>query len=360
MPDVLLFGATGYTGALTAEALSRRDIDFVVAGRDPAKLEAVAARTGASDARRAEVGDIDGLVQALSDVKVMITTVGPFEQLGDTAAEAALRAGVHYLDSTGETAFIDHLVERYGARAEDAGIVMAPAMGFDEVPADVASSLAVEGLERPDLVLTYAVPRTASTGTLRTLTANIASRDARWVSDGRPTTVASASRKRWAPMPDPLGPKLSIAFPFAIGALAPMHLDLKSLELYGTVSRVEAGAIRASMPIVKRVLKTRVAQGAIGVVLDRLPDGPGEAIRRAGRWTILAEARSEGTVRSVALSGVDIYGLTGETLAAGALKLAREGHANGGVMAPVAAIGLDTLHKELIAIGVDIQTYEPA
>src|SRR5688500_5496661 len=146
MPDVLLFGATGYTGSLTAAALGRRGADFVVSGRSREKLEALAARTGATDARVAAVGDVDALVGALSDVKVMITCVGPFEQLGDTAAEAAIRAGVHYLDSTGESSFVDRLVRSFGPRAESAGIVMAPCMGFDEVPADVALSLAVAGI----------------------------------------------------------------------------------------------------------------------------------------------------------------------------------------------------------------------
>ncbi len=360
MPDVLLFGATGYTGALTAEALGRRDADFVVAGRNLAKLEAIAERTGASDVRQAEVGDVDGLTRALGDVKALITTVGPFLQLGDTAAEAAVRAGVHYVDSTGESAFIDRLVGAFGARAADAGIVMAPAMGFDEVPADVAATLAVEGMERADLVLTYAMPKRASTGTLRTLATNIVTSDARWVSNGSRTTVATASRRRWAPMPAPMGPKLSVAFPFSIGELAPMHLDLNSLELYGIVARAQAGAMRASMPVVKQALRMRPVQGAINMVLDRMPDGPGEAKRRRDRWSILAEARSGDEWRNVSLRGVDVYGLTAETLAAGALKLARDGHGSGGVMAPVPAIGLDTLHKELIAAGVDIQTYEPA
>jgi short subunit dehydrogenase-like uncharacterized protein len=360
MPDVLLFGATGYTGALTAEALGRRDVDFVVAGRNLAKLEAIAERTGASDARRAEVGDVEALVRALGDVKALITTVGPFVQLGDTAAEAAVRAGVHYVDSTGEAAFIDRLVGRYGTRARDAGIVMAPSMGFDEVPADVAATLAVDGIARSDLVLTYAMPRRASTGTLRTMAANILSSDVRWVSDGARTRVASGSKRRWAPMPDPMGPKLSVALPFSIGELAPMHLDLNSLELYGVVSRGQAGAMRASMPVIKQVLKAPPVQGAINMVLDRMEAGPDEAKRSRDRWSILAEARSGDTWRNVSLSGVDVYGLTAETLAAGALKLAREGNDSSGVLAPVPAIGLDVLHKELIAAGVDVQIYEPA
>ena len=359
MPDVLLFGATGYTGSLTADALGRRGADFVVAGRSPEKLEALAARTGASGVRVAAVGDVDALADALSDVKVMITCVGPFEQLGDTAAEAAVRAGVHYMDSTGESSFIDRLVRSFGPRAEKAGIVMAPAMGFDEVPADVALSLAVAGIPRADAVVTYSMPRQISTGTLRTVLANIAKRDGRWVTDGTSEAVATGSRKRWAPMPPPLGPKLGVSLPFSIGEIAPLHLDLNSLELYGIVPRYQAGAMRYSMPFVKLTLGSRPVQGLVGKVLDRRTAGPTDEKRHSDKWAILAEARSGSMWRNVAMLGRDVYGLTAETLAAGAVKLAEQGHEGAGVMAPVQAVGLETLHKELIDFGVDVQVYEP-
>jgi short subunit dehydrogenase-like uncharacterized protein len=359
MPDVLLFGATGFTGTLTAEALGRRGADFVVAGRSREKLEALAARTGARGARVAEVGDVDTLTEALADVKVVITCVGPFKQLGDTAAEAAIRAGVHYVDSTGEGAFIQHLIGDFDARAREAGIVMAPAMGFDDVPANVALALAGEGIERPEAVLTYSMPKRASTGTMRTILTNIATADSSWISNGHQTRVRAGAKSRWAPMPPPLGPKLGVSLPFAIGELAPLHLDLASLELYGVVSRFQAPAMKVSMPAVKLVLGAGPVKALTNKVLDRRSPGPDEDDRHADKWAILAEARAGREWRNVALLGTDVYGLTAETLASGAMHLAREGHEGAGVMAPVQAIGLDVLQKELIDFGVDIQTYEP-
>ena len=167
MPDVLLFGATGYTGQLTARALAARGATFIVAGRDRSSLEQLATATGAAGVAVAEVGDVPALAQAAADTRVLLTCVGPFASLGRTATDAAVAAKVNYLDSTGEGVFIADMIERCDAPARAAGIAMAPAMGFDEVPADVAATLATQDLGGTDLVLTYAVSVTPSSGTIR-------------------------------------------------------------------------------------------------------------------------------------------------------------------------------------------------
>ena len=360
MSDICLFGATGYTGTLTAEALGRRGASFTLLGRDRAKLERLAESAGASDVRLAEVGDTDGLVAALKDAKVLLTCVGPFMELGDTAAEAAVRAGVHYIDSTGEGDFIDRLIERYDARARAAGVAMAPSMGFDEVPADLAVTLATEGMSQVDAVLTYAFPSHASAGTLKTIAGGIAGSDGRWIKDGKPVSIRSGSRRRWAPMPPPLGPKLSIPLPFAESRLAPLHVDLRSLELYGTTDRLQAAAMRPGLPLLRAALAIPGASKAIGAMIDRLPAGPDEATRAKDRWTVLAEARSGDDWRNVALSGTDPYGLTAETLAAGAMALAADGSEGSGVVSPVQVVGKDLLEKELRESGAAFEIYEPA
>lgn len=160
-------------------------------------------------------------------------------------------------------------------------------------------------------------------------------------------------------MPAPLGPKLGIAMPLAIGQLAPLHLDLQTLEVYGTSTPVQATAMRLGMPVTKAVLGLGVTQRAVDAVLDRRSPGPDPIARQQDRFTILVEAWSGSAWRNVSLQGVDPYGITAETLAAGALKLVRDGHDSAGVMAPTQAIGLDVLHKELIDLGVDIVVHEP-
>jgi short subunit dehydrogenase-like uncharacterized protein len=359
MPDILVFGATGYTGRLTAHALYRRGARFAIAGRDFHKLSALARSTGAPDVRIADVDDIESLVRALHDVRALITCVGPFVQLGATAVEAALRARVHYLDSSGEGEFVGHLVEEYDGPARDAGIAMAPCMGFDEVPADVASTLAASQLERPEVTVTYALPSLASRGTLKSAL-GILSTPGTWLVDGRRERVDAGRHKRWAPMPPPLGPRASVSFPFAINHLAPLHLDLRSFRTYATVGGPQGVAVRAAGPALRALRSLPGGRAASDMVVEMglIGEGPDEEKRR-GKWTVLAEARDAATWRNVALVGSDPYGLTAELLASCALEMVLEDYDRSGVVAPVQAVDVDFFQKVLLESGTSIESYGP-
>lgn len=357
MPDILLFGATGYTGRLTAHALARRGADFAIAGRNRHRLQELADATGGPDVRVAAVGDPDALTEALGDVKVLITCVGPFVELGATAVEAALRVGVHYIDSTGEGTFIEDLIASRSQDAKEAGIAMAPALGFDEVPADTAATLATEGMVKADLVLTYAFPSSGSRGTLRSAL-RIAGADGVWIEDGRERRIRTGERTRWAPMPAPLGPKPALAFPLAEGHLAPLHLDLNSLELYVTTDPIQKVLMRGGLPLLAAATRSPVGHKITQLVLDRLPEGPNDRQRAAGRWTVLAEARSGDTWRNVSLSGTDVYGLTAEFLSAGAMRMCEDDFDLTGVVSPVQVMGIDRWRKEFIDHDVVVDTYQ--
>jgi short subunit dehydrogenase-like uncharacterized protein len=356
VPDILLFGATGYTGRLTAHALARRGLGFAVSGRDEHKLRTIAAATGGPEVRVAEVGDTDSLVRALEDVRVLITCVGPFIELGATAVEAALRAGVHYIDSTGEVTFVTRLIARSDAAARARGIAMATAMGFDEVPADVAVALACADMETPAAALTYAVPSTGSVGTIRSALGILASAGV-GVEDGMWTQLRAGDERRWSPMPPPLGVRLSTSAPFAIGRLAPLHTEFASLKAFMTIGRARLAALKLGLPLMRAIVNSSAGRAATEVVLRRLPEGPSERAR-SSRWTVLAEARSSTTRRNVAVVGRDVYGLTAELLAAGAGVMAGDDYDLSGVMSPVQALGVEFLQKELSEQGVTIDVYD--
>ncbi len=356
MPDILLFGATGYTGRLTAHALARRGARFAIAGRDRNKLETLSEASGGPEVRVAAVGDVDALARALRDVKVMITCVGPFSELGWTAVEAALQARVHYVDSTGEGTFIERLIATRSNEARDSGIAMAPAMGFDEVPGDVAATLATRDLDQPDLMLTYAFPSSGSRGTLRSIF-GIAAAEGAWLEQGRVRRVKAGEENRWAPMPPPLGPKPAVSFPLAEGHLAPLHLDLHSLQLYVTTDPLSRSLMRVGIPMLKLASSEPVRKLA-DRILDLLPEGPNDRQRARGRWTILAEARGGDRWRNVAITGRDVYGLTAEFLSAGALRMSETDFDLRGVVSPVQVMGIDRWRKEFLDHDVRVDVYE--
>ncbi len=149
---VICFGATGYTGRLTAEVMVRAGMAPVLAGRSP---EALAALTGdlaglgpidlPATWQVADASDPDS-VRALvtSPDDVLVTTVGPFARLGRPAVDAAINAGAGYVDSTGEPAFLREVFEDDGPRAAATGARLLPAFGYDYVPGNLAGALAIE------------------------------------------------------------------------------------------------------------------------------------------------------------------------------------------------------------------------
>lgn len=356
MPDIVLFGATGYTGRLTARALQKRQAKFIVVGRDRKKCEDLASQTDAADVAIAQVGDVQALTRAVAGAKVLVTCVGPFVDLGWTAVEAALAAGVHYVDSTGEGVFIERLIAEKGGEAKDKGIAMAPAFGFDEVPADVTATLAAEGLERPDLTLTYAFPSTGSRGTVKSAQGIMLSQGP-WIEDGRRRMIRMGEEMRWAPMPPPLGPRSSVSFPFAEGHLGPLHLDLNSFRLYMTAGRAQRNAMKIALPAY-RALRATPLRGIIDGRIAKAPEGPDDAKRAKQRWTILGEARARDGWRNVALMGTDPYGLTAELLATAAVEMMSDAYDQSGVVSPVQAVGLEVARRELEAHGTTFQIFE--
>jgi short subunit dehydrogenase-like uncharacterized protein len=151
--DVVLFGATGFTGGLTAEYLAAHadpGTRWALAGRNTAKLEDVRRRLGAQHAElpllRAEIADPDSIRELAESTKVVITTVGPYIRYGEPLVAACAAAGTAYVDLTGEPEFVDQMWLRYHEQAERSGARLVHSCGFDSIPYDLGALYAVEQL----------------------------------------------------------------------------------------------------------------------------------------------------------------------------------------------------------------------
>jgi short subunit dehydrogenase-like uncharacterized protein len=140
--DIVLFGATGFTGGLTAEYLARTadpQTRWALAGRNPAKLEATRERLNLPDLPllAADVTDKASLRAVAESARVVITTVGPYIHYGEPLVAACAAAGTDYVDLTGEPEFVDLMWLRYHEQAQRTGARIVHCCGFDSIPHDL-------------------------------------------------------------------------------------------------------------------------------------------------------------------------------------------------------------------------------
>ncbi|MBL6275920.1 saccharopine dehydrogenase NADP-binding domain-containing protein [Micromonospora fiedleri] len=145
--DIVLFGATGFTGGLTADYLARHappGLRWAIAGRNPDKLATVRDRLAAVDPALAElplltadVTDPASLRAVADATRVVASTVGPYIRHGEPLVAACAAAGTDYLDITGEPEFVDLMYVRHHAEAVRTGARLVHACGFDSIPHDL-------------------------------------------------------------------------------------------------------------------------------------------------------------------------------------------------------------------------------
>jgi short subunit dehydrogenase-like uncharacterized protein len=341
---IAVFGSTGYTGRLVAAELRRRGLDFVVCGRDPSKLRALAGRLGgAVEVRVAGVENRDALRHAFGDCAAVINCAGPFTLLGEPVVRAAVESGTHYVDTTGEQGFMRLVIERYDEAARAAEVAVVPAMGFDYVPGDLICRLAAEGHEPvATLELTYGVAGFGATrGTLRSAMEVMDGRDVVY-EDGSWRPAGSGPLRSSATLPEPFGRQVVARFPSGEVVTVPRHTRVRTVTSRITVSgMVPAGPLTPLVPplmeglgLVLRTPLRRVFQQAVAA----LPEGPSESDRRAARFLIVVRARGEdGSEGRGAVRGSDVYGLTAVTAVHGAALLADAGYDRSGVLSPASA-----------------------
>lgn len=143
--DVVLFGATGFVGRLTAEYLASAAPDgarIALAGRSPEKLTAVRDELGPAAANWpllvADSSDQAALDALAARTRVVVTTVGPYLRYGLPLVQACARAGTHYADLTGEALFVRESIDRYHDQALASGAKIVNSCGYDSIPSDLS------------------------------------------------------------------------------------------------------------------------------------------------------------------------------------------------------------------------------
>jgi short subunit dehydrogenase-like uncharacterized protein len=372
---IVLFGATGYTGRLTAEALAAAGDRPVLAGRDRSRLEALAGRLGGLPVAEADTARPDSVRALVGPGDVLVSTVGPFLTRGEPALTAAVEAGAAYLDASGEPPFVRRVFEVHGPRAAGR-CALVPAFGYDFVPGNLAAALALADAgalgagaggagtgsmagRATRVTVGYFVTGGGgfSSGTLASGAGLALESSFAW-RDGRLRRERTARRVRSFPIGgrDWLAVSYGGSEHLALPRVAP---GLREVEVYlgwfGRRSRTVQAFSTAVAPLAHLPGARALAQAVTGPLASRTGEGPDEQTRRRGGSLVVAIA-SDNDGRELAqvhLHGPDPYTLTARLLAWGAHHTATAGLLATGALGPVDAFGLSTLQAGASTAGLE-------
>jgi short subunit dehydrogenase-like uncharacterized protein len=381
--DIVLFGATGFTGALTAEYLAEHadpGTRWALAGRNQAKLEALRSRLDPKHAElpllQADSTDPASLRALAEQAKVVISTVGPYIRYGEPLVAACAEAGTDYVDLTGEPEFVDLMWLRYHEQAQKTGARLVHSCGFDSIPYDLGALFTVGHLTEGVPITMEGFVRVGGTfsgGTYHSMVEIMSRlREGRRVArerrqkEERPTgrrVHGSAGR----PHNDEAMGGWVVPFP----TIDPQTVlrSARALDRYGPDFTYSHYLVAGSLPAVAAM---GVGAGAVIALAQLEPtrkllltlkdpgEGPSPERREKSWFKVRFRARADGPELRTQVSGGDPgYGETSKMLAQSALCLAHdELPALAGQLTPAVAMGqplIDRLERE----GIRFEVLEP-
>lgn len=385
--EIVLFGATGFTGRLTAQYLAAHggdDLRWALAGRSQARLEAVRAELAqqhpacaALPLLLADSGDEASLQRVAHSAKVVVTTVGPYIEYGEPLVAACAEAGTDYLDLTGEPEFVDRMWLAHHDTAVASGARIVHACGFDSIPHDLGAwftvqqlpedvPLSVEGFVRAGGTVSGGTWHSAITAFSRLRAYADVARERRR-REGRPVdrTIGSTSQRigfnkllgTWVvPFPsiDPQVVRRSAAADDRYGP-AFRYGHYIQVRRLGTVAALLGGVGAAFVGAQFRLTRERLLR------LRDPGEGPDEDARAKAWFKVRFIGKGGGRRVITEVSGGDPgYGETSKMLSESALCLARDRlPKKAGSLTPASAMG-NKLIDRLQKAGIDFRIVEQA
>ena len=333
MANYAIYGANGYTGALVARLAAGRGHRPILAGRDGAAVGALAASLGLES----RAFGLDAVGCGLDGVAAVLNCAGPFSRTARPMAAACLRAGVHYLDVTGEIVVFETLAAMDGL-ARKAGVMLMPGVGFDVVPTDcLAAHLKRRLPSATRLRLGFQISGGVSRGTARTMAENAGAGGA-VRKRGKIVKVPACWKTRRIDFG--AGPTMAMTIPWGDVSMAWHTTGIPDVEVYMAAPlavRIFARLTRGlggllGSRFVQRLVDRKIAAG---------PAGPSEAQRQRGASFVWGEARDERAGRVTSrLRGPEGYTLTALTALA-VMERVMAGEARPGFQTPAGMYGAD-------------------
>ncbi|HYP46533.1 MAG TPA: saccharopine dehydrogenase NADP-binding domain-containing protein [Propionibacteriaceae bacterium] len=397
--DLVLVGATGFVGRLTARQLALQapaGLRVALAGRSPERLGAVRETLGPAAADwpllTVDVSGATAVAALAARARVVVSTVGPYLRYGLPLVQACAEAGTDYADLTGETLFVRRSIDACHARARETGARIVHACGFDSVPSDLAVGLtAARATADGHLVLGRTAMHVRSLragisgGTVDSLRQQLLELETRpeersvaadptCLTDGaagRPAKIGRlvARDRRTGVWHAPFVMGLfnaQIVYRSASltgGAYGAHHADFVYSEVLdtgtGMAGAVAAAAMAGAPAALMASMRFGPSRRLLDAVLPKPGHGPSERVRRRGRFRIEVEADTFAGPRYRTAFGAELdpgYDATAVMLAESGLALATDDLPDrGGVLTPWTALG-ETLAQRLRARDFTIAT----
>lgn len=385
--DLVVYGATGFTGRLVAEYLAQREGTerIALAGRSQDKLRAVRGELGVDwPLIVADAHDDEALAALASSTRAVVTTVGPYWKYGLPLVAACARAGTHYADLSGEVLFMRESIDRFDELARRTGARIVHASGFDSVPSDLGVMLLQEAAGG-ELGETVMAVRWASGGfSGGTLASGIGQMEAvredphlrEIMSDPYALTPGEtgpdAGDQLWVRRESVLD---SWTAPFVMASINTRVVrrsnmltgfaygrDFRYKEVVATGPGLRGRAMATAVAAASTGGMAALSVGPVRSVASRFLPSPGEGPSREAREHGGFRVEFRSTVPGGAVFGAEVIGhgdpgyqSTSRMLAESGLGLAA-GDGPGGVLTPSTALG-DVLVERLRAVGMTLRAW---
>lgn len=323
---VLLYGATGYTGALIARAAAGRGIALTLAGRRPAAVQPLAEALGLPWGA-ASLDQPTALDRLLAGHGLVLHCAGPYRQTAAPMVAACLRHGLHYLDITGEIPALAHVAAQDGA-ARAAGVVLLPGVGFDVVPSDCLAVHLHRRLPTASrLTLAFRGVGGISRGTLLSAIEHLDSPGAVRRA-GALTPVPVAWRTRTVDFGDGRD-RLAVSFPWGDVVTAFHSTGIGDIEVYMCLPPRAIRLMRRARSL-RPVLASGPGRALLRALVRRRPPGPSVEARTRGASWVWGEVRDpDGRVVQARIRGPEGYSMTVDAALAAVARVVAGGVTRG-------------------------------
>lgn len=299
---LLLYGAYGYTGRLTAELAAANKLDVVLAGRNKDALAGMSDRLRLP-IRPVELSEVSQLSQALNDIACVVHMAGPFAVTSTPMLSACVATHTNYIDITGEIEVFEAIWSRED-EIRRAGITAVPGAGFDVVPSDCLALYVAGKLERPvSLVIALRGLEGASQGTLRTAIRQVS----KPVLCRRAGAIVALEDRspRWIDFGSGNEPCVPVSWGDIATAFHSTGIGNITVYFRRTTLFRSADILRR---LFGRFLQGGIGQRALAALVRRFPEGPTRSERIGHHSTIWAEAMdASGKSFRATLSTPDAY-----------------------------------------------------